>query len=131
VDRYLLETNTVSYLFRSEGRVAEHLAAVAVGCVSISAITEAELQYGLARRPSDKLAKAVGEFLLRVPVLPWTSDTAESYGKLPAALEKDGFTIALHDLLIAAHAYQVGATLVSRDHVFAHIPHLEAVDWYV
>jgi predicted nucleic acid-binding protein len=52
--------------------------------VSISAITEAGLRYGLARHPSDKLAKAVDEFLLRVVVLPWTSATAKSYGKLRA-----------------------------------------------
>jgi tRNA(fMet)-specific endonuclease VapC len=128
--RYLLDTNTVSYLFRSQGKVAERLAAVPVGSVSISAITEAELRYGLARRPSEKLAKAVDEFLLRVVVLPWTSSTAKSYGKLRAVLEKDGLTVALHDLLIAAHAHQVGATLVSHDHVFTHFPGLDAVDWF-
>jgi tRNA(fMet)-specific endonuclease VapC len=130
VTRYLLDTNTVSYLFRSQGRVAEHLGTVSVGSVEISAITEAELRYGLARHPSKRLTAAVTEFLLRVDVVPWTSDTAKACGPLRAACEHDGITVALHDLLIAAHALQLGAVLVNHDHIFARIPQLHTADWY-
>jgi len=130
VTHYLLDTNTVSYLFRSQGRVAEHLSALPVGTVSISAITEAELRYGLARNPSRRLHAAVDELLARVGCLPWTSDTAQTYGTLRAALEKTGTTVALHDLLIAAHAHDTGAVLVTHDHVFDHIPGLTVEDWY-
>jgi tRNA(fMet)-specific endonuclease VapC len=130
VTSYLLDTNTVSYLFRREGQVAERLATVSVGSVHISAITEAELRYGLARHPSKKLAAAVAEFLLRVDVAPWTSDVPKAYGPLRAACERSGTTVALHDLLIAAHALQLGAVLVSHDRVFARIPEIRTVDWY-
>ena len=45
--------------------------------VFISAVTEGELRFGVARRPgATKLEKIVEEFLLRVTILPWDSNAA-------------------------------------------------------
>ncbi|MCL2850149.1 MAG: type II toxin-antitoxin system VapC family toxin [Micrococcales bacterium] len=128
--RYLLDTNTVSFLFRSQGQVAEHLSSVAVGSVCISSVTEAELRYGVAKNPSRPLATAVDELCARIAVVGWTSQTAKTYGTLRAHLERTGTTVALHDLLIAAHATELGAILVTHDHVFAHVAGLATTDWY-
>ena len=69
--RYLLDTNTVSYIVKgNRPRVRERLLRVPMAEVGISVITEAELLFGLARRPeATKLKTVVEEFLLRVEVL--------------------------------------------------------------
>jgi tRNA(fMet)-specific endonuclease VapC len=41
---------------------------------------------------------------------------------------KDG-TLQLHDMLIAAHALSLGATLVTSDAAFRHVPDLIVEDW--
>ncbi|MFT4102169.1 MAG: type II toxin-antitoxin system VapC family toxin [Burkholderiaceae bacterium] len=129
MSRYLLDTNTVSYVFRRQGGVAQRLAAQKVGTVFLSAVTEAELCYGIARNPVPRLEVAVRELLMRVEVLPWTSDVARSYGRLRAGLEKAGITVALHDLQIAAHALQQKMILVSHDRIFTRMPELIVEDW--
>ena len=51
--RYLLDTNTVSYVIKGNiPRVREHLLKVPMAQVAISVITEAELRFGVARRPT-------------------------------------------------------------------------------
>ena len=130
MSRFLLDTNTVSYVFRQQGAVAQRLAACKLGTVFLSAITEAELRYGIARHPqARRLETAVHELLLRLDVLPWTSDVAKTYGTLRAALEKTGISVALHDLQIAAQALHEGMVLVSHDRVFGRVPGLKVVDW--
>jgi hypothetical protein len=71
--RYLLDRNTASYVIKGNiPRVREHLVKVPMALVSISPVTEAELRFGVARRPDvARLRIAVEEFLLRVDALPW------------------------------------------------------------
>ena len=90
--RYLLDTNTVSYVIKGNfARVRERLLKVPMAEVGISVVTEAELRFGLARRPEAlKLKLAVEEFLLRVEILPWDSEAAGHYAQLRADLEGEG-----------------------------------------
>lgn len=68
---YLLDTNTVSHFLRGHPNVDSKLAALPLASLAISAVTEGELLYGLARRPeAKKLHKAVHEFLKAVDSLP-------------------------------------------------------------
>src|ERR1700685_3580787 len=99
--RHLLDTNTVSYVIKSNfPRVRERLLRVPMSQVGISVITEAELRFGLARRPEAKnLKTVVEEFLLRVEVLPWDSDAAQQYARTRAALEREGESIGNLDLM--------------------------------
>jgi len=104
--RYLLDTNTCSYIMKGNiPAVRQHLAHVPIAQVFISSVTEAELRFGVARRPqAANLQQVVDEFLLRVTVLPWDSKAAQEYGLLRAALERSGQPIGNLDLMIAAHA---------------------------
>jgi tRNA(fMet)-specific endonuclease VapC len=69
--RYLLDTNTVSYVIKGNfPRVRQRLLRVPMAEVGISAVTEAELVLGVARRPEVSLKRVVEEFLLRVESLP-------------------------------------------------------------
>lgn len=126
--RYLLDTNTVSHLIKSHPLVARRVTQVPMTSLCISAITEGELLFGLAKRPdATRLHTAVREFLRRVDVLPWAC--ADRYGVARADVERRGKTLAPLDLLIAAHALGVGAVLVTNDHAFAFVPGLEIEDW--
>ena len=130
-ERFLLDTNTVSQIIRGvPPRVSERLAATPIEQLFLSAITEGELMFGLARRPEAvRLAEAVAAFLRRVEVLPWDSAAAARYGPLRADLEAAGRPRGNLDTLIAAHALAAGATLVSSDLAFARVPDLATVDW--
>lgn len=53
------------------------------------------------------------------------------YGTLRAALEAKGVTIAPLDLMIAAHALAIDATLVSADQALSMIDILKVEDWNI
>ena len=129
--RYLLDTNTASYVIKGNfPRVRERLLRVPMAEVGISAVTEAELRFGVARKPGAiRLKTAVEEFLLRVEVLPWDSAAAEEYAEVRADLERTGKPMGNLDLLIAAHAISAQLVLVTHDHVFRRIKRLKVEDW--
>lgn len=129
--RYLLDTNTVSYVIKgNRPRVRERLMRLPMAEVGISVITEAELLFGLARRPdATKLKNVVEEFLLRVEVLPWDSAAAQQYSRIRAALEDRGEPMGNLDLMIAAQALALDLVLVSSDAVFRRVKGLKIEDW--
>lgn len=128
--QYLLDTNTVSHLVRQHPLVALRVVAVPMASLCISAITEGELVYGLAKRPdATRLQAVVQQFLLRVDVLLWDRAAARRYGALRALMESKGQTLAPLDMQIAAHALSVGAVLVTNDYVFKQVAGLRLEDW--
>jgi tRNA(fMet)-specific endonuclease VapC len=129
--RYLLDTNTASYVIKGNfPRVRARLLKVPMAEVGISVVAEAELRFGVARRPeATTLKRVVEEFLLRVESLPWNSEAAEHYAQIHAALEKGGEPMGNLDLMIAAQAVAAGVVLVTRDHVFRRVKGLRVEDW--
>ncbi len=132
--RYMLDTNTASYIIKGKPiTVREHLQSVPMASVSISAITEAVLLHGVARKPEAKhLPLIVKEFLLRVEVLPWDSDAANAYAQLRTACEKEGKPLGTMDMLIAAHSVAAGAVLITNDKAFYNLKfRLALQDWTI
>ena len=129
--RYLLDTNTASYVIKGNfPRVRARLLRVPMAEVGISVVTEAELRFGVARRPeATSLKSVVEEFLLRVESLPWNSEAARQYARIRAILEEDGETMGNLDLMIAAQAVAAEVVLVTRDHVFRRVKGLKVEDW--
>lgn len=121
---YMLDTNIVSHVMQGRDAVLlAKLASVSVGQVVISSVTLAELEYGLHRKGHlPRLQNALTQVLLRIDVLPWDEAVARRYGALCASLEAKGINLSDLDMLIAAHAVTVGATLVSRDTAFGQLP---------
>ena len=131
-EHYMLDTNTASYIIKGKPvEIREHLLKVPMASVCISAITEAELLRGVAKKPEAKqLSIAVKEFLLRVDILPWDSDAAESYACLRTACENEGKTLGAMDMLIAAHSVAAKTVLVTNDKAFYNVQHfLNLEDW--
>ena len=129
---YMLDTNTASYIIKGEPAVIrERLRNVPMAKVCVSAITEAELLRGVAKKPEAKhLPVVVKEFLLRVEILPWDSDAANAYAQLRTACENEGKPLGNMDMLIAAHSVAVGAVLITNDKAFYNVEHhLMLDDW--
>jgi len=96
--------------------------------VCISAITEGELLYGIARKADSARIRSVVENVLRkVQILPWGREEAAVYGALRAKQQALGKPLQTMDLLIAAHAISAGAVLVTRDKVFSQLQDIPVV----
>ena len=129
--RYLLDTNTVSYIIKGNiPRVRERLLKLPMAQVGVSVITEAELRFGVVRRPEAvRLKVAVEEFLLRVAILPWDSEAAQRYAQIRAVLESGGEPMGNLDMMIAAQALAAGVVLVTSDRGFRRVKGLKVEDW--
>jgi tRNA(fMet)-specific endonuclease VapC len=128
--RYMLDTNIVSGLVRGHSGISRRIVAAAMDSLCISSITLGELRFGLAKRSkARRLHAAVEEFLLRVQSLPWNDAVAARYGRLRAELEGKGKSLGALDMLIAAHAFEAAATLVSNYSAFLQVDGLKIEDW--
>jgi tRNA(fMet)-specific endonuclease VapC len=126
----MLDTNTASSLLKGQSSVVERLAAATPERTCLSVVTEAELLYGVAKRPeARKLRAAVDEFLAAIEVLAWSSAAARRYATIRGELERRGKPLGALDLLIAAHAVQHDVVLVTNDRAFGAVPGLRLEDW--
>jgi tRNA(fMet)-specific endonuclease VapC len=112
----MLDTNVVSEIIRHPAGRAAQRARKAGAAVCVSVIVAAELRYGCARKGSSpRLLRRVEEFLSEVPVLPFDVPADSEYGAIRAELEAAGRPIGGMDLLIAAHACALAATVVTAN----------------
>jgi tRNA(fMet)-specific endonuclease VapC len=130
--RFLLDTDTcIALIKRKPAPILRRLTALAPGEAGISAVTLAELRYGVAKSGQpEKNGRALDEFLLPLEVADFDEPAAAVYGTVRAGLEKAGTPIGPLDTQIGAHALSLGAALVSHNtREFRRIPGLTVVDW--
>ena len=122
--RYLLDTNVISHIMQGrDAKLLAKLSKLPIGLAAISSVTLAEIEYGIQRRGSPtKLRNALSQVMLHMDILPWDASAATCYGELCSSLEAQGINLSDFDMMIAAHAVALKATLVSRDKAFAHLP---------
>lgn len=130
---YLLDTNTVADLVSGRSSAARRNMSKQIGhsVIAISTISEAEMLYGLARKPAATRLRAGLEALFStIKILPWDSDAARAYGTLRAKMAAAGKNLSNMDMLIAAHAVAANAILVTRDKAFSQIEALRpTLNW--
>ncbi len=131
--RYMLDTNIISDLVKNpQGKAARRIARVGEDNICTSIIVAAELRYGCARSGSKRLLKAVEDLLGEIPVLPFDAPADAAYGGIRSALEAAGKPIGGNDLLIAAHARAVEATIVTANtKEFKRVSGLSVENWLV
>lgn len=97
----------------------------------LSAVVTAELWTGVGKSRDPVAARAkLTVFLGLFTVLPFDAAAAEAYGEIRAHLEQAGTPIGPMDLLIAAHARSVGATLLTANlKEFRRVPGLSTQAW--
>jgi tRNA(fMet)-specific endonuclease VapC len=129
--RYMLDTNLISDLIRNpQGKAAKRIAKVGEDTVCTSIIVAAELRYGCEKSGSKRLRKAVEDLLGEIDVLPFDTPADAEYGIVRSELETAGKRIGSNDLLIAAHACAVGATIVTANiDEFKRIHALKVENW--
>ena len=114
---HLLDTDIASFIIKARSpEVEARLAAVPPDRVCVSAVTRAELIYGLKRlSPTHRLHIAVRQFFRIVRVLAWDADAADWYAEIRHQLTTTGQPIGEMDMMIAAHALATGAVLVTNN----------------
>jgi tRNA(fMet)-specific endonuclease VapC len=128
---YLLDTNIISDAIRNpNGPAARRIDQIGAKKIFTSIIVASELRYGCAKKGSPKLLTRVEDILTTIPVLSLDIPADAKYGSTRAELEATGQTIGMNDLLIAAHAYALGLTLVTDNtREFSRIRGLKVENW--
>jgi tRNA(fMet)-specific endonuclease VapC len=127
----MLDTNIISDLIRNpQGKAAKRIAKAGENTICTSIIVAAELRYGCAKSGSERLLKAIEDLLGEIEVLPFDVPADAEYGGIRSELEAAGRPIGANDLLIAAHAYATGATIVTANaNEFKRIRGLNVENW--
>ena len=115
--RYMLDTDISSYVIKGGyGAVERHIRKVSASDLCISAVTRAELMYGLKLLPpSHRLHTTVHHFLKTMAMLAWDADAADFHATIKFQLKKAGTPIGDMDMLIAAHAIATDSVLVTNN----------------
>ncbi len=130
--KYLIDTNICIYIMnRRPVEVIGRFYRFEAGEIGISSITVSELRYGVEKSVHiQKNRQRLSDFLLPFEVLDYDEASADSYGKIRAALEKRGKTIGPLDMLIAAQALSRNLILVTNNETeFRRVAGLRVENW--
>ena len=130
--KYLLDTNICIYIIKKKPEeVLKRFSKLKPGDVAISAVTIAELYFGIAKssKPNENTI-ALQEFLQPLIILDFTSEDSIAYGRIRSELEAKGQMIGAMDLLIASIAISRGLILVTNNEKeFSRIKNLKSENW--
>ncbi len=128
---FMLDTDSISFALRGQGQVNERMVQHRPADLCMSAISLAELRFGADRRNSRKLHASIDRMTGILKVMPFDGICAARFGMIAHELARRGVPIAKFDLLIAAHAIAIGATLVTNNvRDFARVPGLRVENWF-
>jgi tRNA(fMet)-specific endonuclease VapC len=128
---YLLDTNIISALVRMpHGPAAQRIARAGEGNIFTSVIVAAELRSGALKRGSLRLTASLDAILGGLEIRPLEPAIVDDYARVKLELERAGTPIDANDLLIAAHALALDATLVSdNEREFSRVRGLKLENW--
>lgn len=134
---WLLDTNTCIYLLTGNQPDYQRTILARLDALPrnerplISSVVLSELQYGIRKSRWRKANQALlDEFLLDFDLSDYGARAAVFYGELRTDLEKRGKSIGPMDMMIAAHALSLDASLVTHNtREFARIKGLRLEDW--
>ena len=129
---FVLDTNTVIYWFKGQGRVASNVSAQSQGELALPTVVVYELQLGAEQsvNPNRRLQQ-LRKLSSLVRTLAFDTMEAEHAASIRADLERRGCPIGPIDVLIAATARANNATLVTHNlNEFKRVPDLLVVDWF-
>lgn len=132
---YLLDTNAVIAVLKNQpARVRDRLrrARSEGASIAVSSVVLYELWYGVARseRRSENAERLRVFLSADIGVLPFDEQDAKTAGDLRATLESAGRPIGPFDLLIAAQALRMGATMITANvSEFRRMDGLSWQDW--
>ena len=129
---YMLDTNICIYVLKNHTDKLRYKFK-AIGNITISSITYAELCYGIENGDASLRAKRWQEmnlFTRKLVIEPFGEDAAKDYGFIRASLRRQGTPIGNNDLLIAAHARSLNMILVTNNtKEFDRVAGLQIENW--
>ena len=126
----MLDTDTSSYIIKQRpASVIEKFETCFPEEISISVVTYAELLFWTKR--SEKTDRQIIDvFVSELVVHSWNEQAAEIYAEIRHNLQRSGKLIGAMDMLIAAHAQSLEATLITNNTKhFERIPGLSVENW--
>ena len=131
---FMLDTDTCIFLMRGESpALAAKVQSVPLQQQVMSAVTFAELTYGVQASAAAKRKQnqsVLDSLVLHLAVLDWPQDAAKHYAEIRTDLKKRGAQLGAADLMIAAHARAMGATVVTNNvKDLARVKGLEVENW--
>ncbi|MDH4450325.1 MAG: PIN domain-containing protein [Rhodoferax sp.] len=128
---YLLDTNICIYIINQQpAQVLQRLIRAGRESLAISAVTVAELAFGVAKSTRPDSQAKLENFLSKFPIVDWGQDAAWVYGNVRKALEAKGQRIGERDLLLACHALALDATMVTNNtREFERVEGLKLENW--
>src|SRR5688572_12816040 len=129
--RFMLDTDSVSFILRGEGGVGARLTTHAPSEVCLSAMSLSELRFGADKRRAKRLHKLIDTFIATIQVVSFDAAAATMFGRVCAALRSKGTPIGILDTLIAAHAMSLNLTLVTNNTKhFKQVHGLKTQNWF-
>ncbi len=129
---FLLDTNVcIAVLKGDDPSLLERILEVPADDMVLCSVVKAELLYGARRsgRVAQNLQR-LNAFFAQFGSIPFDDVAAEHYGLLRAQLIAEGKPIGPNDMLIAATALSVDATVVTRNETeFRRVPGLRVERW--
>ena len=126
----MLATETVRKALRGEGRIGAKILEHKPHELCVSSITVAELRYGAEHSGSQKLSSLIDTFVGSIEVVDFDENSARQFGTLAMEMAKRGTAIGEFEMLVAAHAIGVEATLVTDNaDPFARVFGLYVENW--
>ena len=128
---YLLDTNAISDLAANPGgKVAKMIGSVGGDNVCTSLIVACDIAFGVEQKGSERLRRQMDSIMAALPVRALDKPADRHYGRIRTLLKAEGRPIGPNDLLIAAHALALDATLVTANvKEFSRVPELKIENW--
>jgi len=129
---YLLDTNICIYIIKKQPPVVlQQIQSKQPEEIAVSAITLAELEYGVARSHyPDRNRVALLQFVLPFAILEFGPKASAEYGRIRSSFESQGKPIGPMDLLLAAQAKSHNLILVTNNEKeFKRVDGLRVENW--
>jgi tRNA(fMet)-specific endonuclease VapC len=126
----MLDTESIRSALRGEGRIGAKILERRPSEWCVSCISVAELRYEADQAGSPKLNALIETFIGGVEELPFDEECAKQFGIVAGELARRGVSIPPLDLLVAAHAVAVEATLVTpKSEQYSRVLGLNVENW--
>ena len=125
---YLLDTDSVKYVFQAHPVIKRRIVSFSVGNMAISAMTYGLLMHELNKAQGEvkqQLDRQIRGFLARVEVLGWDQAAADVHVKLPE------IGLSWVQQLVISHALSLDAVLVSDNRLFKQVRDLKIENWLI
>lgn len=123
----VLDTNILIGCFQQNQSIAEKISRYDRILICPAVLGEFKAGIDVGTKRGKKVKGLLDEFLddPAVDIIPCTDETADYYARIFRTLKENGTPLPTNDIWIAAAALEHGATVLSSDGHFSHVPMLK------